>query len=242
MPLTITQTNTFFTNNAYMALPAATIPPLNNEGITTVGDLLEFDETIIKQIVENLKKPNDRIPNPDPNAPPGSTIPRPPYVFGAKSQARLVVACNLIKYYDTVGRELTLAGLIWQPVMKNLADQWKALKQRMEDEIDTPRVTKTLPVLKWMEAFTDFLHRKIGIGTIPLAYVIRENVVPTATAPPLQTQRPHGAIYGSIEAELIARASHDHALFRDDNAAVYFLLLSSYLDSSSHVTRRATRC
>ena len=59
---------------------------------------------------------------------------------------------------------------------------------------------------------------------IPLAYIIRTNEDVPAFAPPLQVGQPHSDAHGSIEGELIARASHTHALFRDDNAAVYYAL------------------
>ena len=59
---------------------------------------------------------------------------------------------------------------------------------------------------------------------IPLAYVIRENEDVPAVAPPLQVGQPHSDAHGSIEGELIAWASHAHALFRDNNAAVYYAL------------------
>ena len=36
-------------------------------------------------------------------------------------------------------------------------------------------ITKALPIIKWTEAFQDFLHRVIGARMIPLAYVIRTN-------------------------------------------------------------------
>ena len=41
----------------------------------------------------------------------------------------------------------------------------------------------------------------------------------------LQTpDAPHSIVYRSIEEELIARASHNHLLFREDNTEVYFKL------------------
>ena len=39
-----------------------------------------------------------------------------------------------------------------------------------------------------------------------------------------RTGQPHSELAGSIEEELIARASHVHALFREDNGLVYFKL------------------
>ena len=58
--------------------------------------------------------------------------------------------------------------------MKNFEVQWKALKDRNNGEVpDVPKVSKKLPIIKWTEAFQDFLSRVIGVRTIPLAYVIR---------------------------------------------------------------------
>ena len=36
--------------------------------------------------------------------------------------------------------------------------------------------------------------------------------------------RPHSDEHGSIEDELVARASHTHALYGEDNASIYYQL------------------
>ena len=124
--------------------------------------------------------------------------------------------------------------------MKNFEIQWKALKARkVVDFPEVPKISKSLPILKWAEAFPDFLNQVIGSRTIPLSYVIRNEVDVPATAPPLAQHQPHSTEHGSVEEELIARASHDHALFRDDNAKVYFHLEEAtrstpYASSISH--------
>ena len=206
-----------------MALPHATRVQLANEGIDSVADLADFDKDTLSQVAINLKKPGDRIPNPDPNADPGSTIPRPPYTFGAKSQKRLLAACDLVRFYASIGRDLTAGNMRWDPIIRNFEQQWKALKDRKEDdEPEVPKITKNLSVIKWTEAFDDFLHRKIGVRTIPLAYVTRETVEVPAACPERAQNAPHTQTFGSVEADLVARASHDHPLFRDDNAAVYY--------------------
>jgi hypothetical protein len=94
----------------------------------------------------------------------------PPFVFGAKSQQRLIHAANLIRYYETVGRNTTVGNLQWTPVMKNFSEQWKALEDKNKggDEPEVPKITKALPIIKWTEAFRDYLHRLIGVRTIPL--------------------------------------------------------------------------
>jgi hypothetical protein len=54
-------------------------------------------------------------------------------------------------------------------------------------------------------------------------YLIREVVVVPA-ARPCATGLPYAEEFGSIEVELIQRATHTHPLFRDDNALLYYLL------------------
>ena len=237
MVLTAAQVTAFFTGADQMALPAATFAQLALEGITSPDDLTGFDKDTMKTVADNLRNPGGRIPNPDPNAPPGSTIARPPFVFGAKSNKRLLEACDLIRFYETIGRPLTAANILYNPIIRNFAQQWKALKERKDnDPPEVPKVSKALPIIKWTEAFVDYCNRKIGSMTIPLSYVIRENVPVPGPVPALAADLPHSRDHGSVEADLIARASHAHPLFRDDNAEVYFdlekaLRSTSYLAS-----------
>jgi len=243
MVLTAAQVLAFFVSAEQMAIPAATVPALNTEGIDGPDDLAEFDQTGIGQVVDSLRKPGDRIPNPDPGAPVGATIPRPPYVLGAKSQKRLIAASDLIRYYVTTGRALTQGNIQWDPIIKNFTEQWSALKARKDEDIAVPKLSRGLPMLKWVEAFTDFLSRKVGARTIPLVYVIRAEPAVPAAAPALENNKPHSTIHGSVEGELVARASHDHPLFREDNSKVYFFLEealrgTSYAPSLSPFQRR----
>ena len=225
MPLTAAQRTAFFEEAAQMGIPNVTVVQLENEGITGVDDLVEFDKETIEQIAANLRRPAGRVPDPNPGAAAGATIPTPPFVFGAKSQQRLIQSTKLLRYYDTVGRTATAANLQWTPVMKNFSEQWKALedKKKAGDEPEVPKITKALPIIKWTEAFRDYLHRVIGVRMIPLAYVIR----PEATVPAIGAQAagtPHSVQHEAVEMELIARASHGHPLFRGDNSAVYYKL------------------
>ena len=205
-----------------MGIPHATVVQMDAEGITTVDDLADFDKDSLQQLADNLRRPGGRVADPNPNADPGATIPTPSFVFGAKSQKRLSVACDLVRYYQTVGRDLTAANIQWNQVMRNFEIQWKALKTKKdEDPPDVPKITKSLPIIKWTEAFQDFLNRVIGVRVTPLYYVIRTEADVPAAVPPLAPNQPHSIEHGSVEAELVARASHTHALFRDDNASVY---------------------
>ena len=225
MVLTQLQTTAFFENPDQLGIPHETMVQIQREGIQAVADLADFEKQELQQLADNLRKPGGRIPDPNPNAAPGATIATPAFTFGAKSQKRLTVACDLVRYYQTVGRDLTSANIQWNQVMSNFEIQWKALKEKKdEDDPDVPTITKALPIIKWTEAFQDFLHRVIGARMIPLAYVIRTNPQVPGIAPTLAPNQPHSTEHGSVEEELIARASHTHALFRDDNSVVYYHL------------------
>ena len=216
---------TFFNHAKQMGIPHATVVQLRTEGIDVVADLADFDKDSLQQLVDNLRCPGGHVLDPNPGAPPRATIPTPPFVFGAKSQKRITVTCDLVRFYATVGRDLTVANLQWSTIMKNFEIQWTVLKERKgDDSTEVPKISKALPVIKWMEAFHDFLNRKIGDHNIPLAYIIRDEPNPPASALPLAAGQPHSIEDGSVEAELIAQASHTHALFRDDNSDLNYLL------------------
>jgi len=97
MVLTAAQVRAFFEDADQMVILHLTVIKLQDEGIDDPDDLTDFTKDSLMQVAENLRKPGDRIPNPDPNAPQGSTIPRPSYVFGAKLQKRLLEACKLVR-------------------------------------------------------------------------------------------------------------------------------------------------
>ena len=71
---------------------------LQSEGITSVSDLADFNKDLLQQLADNLRHPGGRVPDPNPAAQPGSTIPTPLFVFGAKSQRHIAVVCDLVKY------------------------------------------------------------------------------------------------------------------------------------------------
>ena len=187
-----------------MGIPHDTVVQLANEGMQTPSDLADFDKKSMKQVPDNLRNPGGRIPNPAPGAPVGVTIPRPPFVFGAKSQKRLLEACDLIRLYKTIGYRFTAGSIRYTLVIQNFSQQWKSLVDRKkEDPPEIPKVTKALPIIKWSEAFVDHCNCKIGSRTIPLVYVVRNNSAVRGVIPTLATDLPHSELNGSVEADLI---------------------------------------
>ena len=200
MVLTAEQTTAFFESPDQVGIPHATIVQMQLEGIQSVADVADLEKDSLQQLADNLRKPGGRIPEPDPNAPAGATIPMPAFTYGAMSQQMLIVACDLIRYYQTVGRDLTAANIQWNQVMSNFEIQWKALKERKDkDDPDVPKITKALPIIKWIEAFQDFLNRVIGARMIPFAYLIRIDPQVPGNAPPLAANQPHSTEHGLVE-------------------------------------------
>ena len=159
MVITAAQTMAFFENPNQMGILHVMVIQLQVEGITTIQDLADFYKDTLQQLTENLRKPAGRIPDPNPAAAAGAMIPTPSFALGAKSQHRISVACEIVCYNNTVRHDITAANMQWTQVIKNFEDQWKALKGRREDdEPDVPKISKSLPIIKWMEAFQDFLH------------------------------------------------------------------------------------
>ena len=93
----------FFENANLVGIPQAAIAQLAIKGIMAVGDLADFDKDSLQQLTDSLCKPRQRVLDPDPGVAAGATIPIPAFVFGMKSQKRLSVPCDLIRYYVMFG-------------------------------------------------------------------------------------------------------------------------------------------
>ena len=238
MVFTAAESVAFYMDDDQMAMHADTMTQLSVEGIDEVEDLADFEEESLKQVAENLRRPAGRIPDPNPPATnPNATIPTPPFQFGAKTQTRLLATSHLMRFYVAIGREINAANVQWINIGKNFAEQWKAIvASKKETQPEVPTISKALPIIKWIEVFADHLYRCIGGRNIPLAYVIRENVVVPAVCPPLAVDQPYSTEHGSVSDDLINRGSHTHGLFAKDNSDVYFKLEeatrgTSYADS-----------
>ena len=149
MAITAGATTAFFTDAAQMGLTPETRARLVTEGIKTVDDLVENDAKTIKSIAENLRRPGGRIPDPANGPNDIATIPQPPFTFGARSQHRLAEACDLLRFYETIGREVTAGNIRFTNVIKNFSEQWRSLTERISGtRPDTPKITKELGILR----------------------------------------------------------------------------------------------
>ena len=223
MVFTQAETNTFFTGATQLAIPVATLAGLVLEGINEVEDLEEFEDDDFDTIMTNLRKPTGTMPDPNHQGRGAAPlVPILPYVFGAKSLKRIKIASLAVRYYNATNREIDATNMHYTNYLKSFHEQWQSLlKKGKDDEPDTPCITRSLPIMKWTESFTDFLSQVIGHRDIPLAYLVRENDTVPVPAPPLINNRPYSAEHESVEGELIARASFTHEKYKDDNARLY---------------------
>ena len=234
MVWTNADTESFFTGAQKMAIPTATVSSgLIGEGIATVDDLDEFNNEDLKSVLENMRKPAGTMPDPSDGR---RRIPRQPYIFGAKSFKRIKVAASAVRYYKTIGREITPTNMHYVNVLKDYGEQWEAiLSKEDKDEPDTPKITRALPIVRWTESFEDFLHQIIGSRHIALSYIIRDDVQPENPPPPLIDEKCYSEKHGSAMGELISRATHEHVKYKDDNAKLY-----SYLEEATRTTQYAS--
>ena len=131
----------------------------------------------------------------------------------------------------------------YENVLQDFREQWKALEiKSQEDDSSVPHITKALPIVKWTESFEDFLHQVVGVRCIPLAYLVRGYTIPLPTPPPLENSRSYSAVSGSVEMELISRATYNHSSFKEDNKKLYqFLEEATRTTQYSHSIRPFSR-
>ena len=215
-----------------MGIPTATVTQLGTLGITRAEDLIDYDEDLLNNLKEDLRKPTGTMQ--DPNDP-ARVVPQAPFILTPVSCRKLLVAAKAIEYYEAVGRATTIASLRWAGPLTRFSQYLKALKvMKNEEKKEPPKVTRSLPIGQWSEAFLIYLENTLGVRDIPLAYVVRSQATPPAPAPALRTGYPYSTEHGSVSRELIERASHTHVLFDTDNEEVF-----NHLESSLRSTQYA---
>ena len=76
-----------------------------------------------------------------------------------------------------------------------------------------------MSILQLLELVTEHLRSKLGVCKIPLSYVTRADpIVPTIGT--ISATFPYSEGVDSFHRELIARASHKHPNFADNNGMV----------------------
>ena len=101
----------FFKEIAQTEIINATILQLPQEGIENVDDIVDFEKDILKHISNILRHPRGQASGTNPGVISGVTIQTILLAFGVKSQICVLAACDLVRYYEAVGQELTPVGI-----------------------------------------------------------------------------------------------------------------------------------
>ena len=117
--------------------------------------------------------------------------------------------------------------MIWR-VIKNFVEQWKALLEKKLAIVGAPpKLTKDMPVYKWIEQFSQYLGSVIGVHNAPFTYLIRPEILPPAILAPCEVNQPYSEEYELIEQEMKHCVRHDHTLAKLDNSKLFQLLEKS---------------
>ena len=120
----------------------------------------------------------------------------------------------------------------WSTVVANFEIQHKALKDAIKKDPPTiPKLKKNGVVTKWIPSFVTAITHHFGARDARLRYLIRDDAVVPAVAPPLAPGMPHSVEGGSIIADMESRLSHTHTLYQLDNEMLFASLDEAIHDS-----------
>jgi hypothetical protein len=153
----------------------------------------------------------------------GALVEQQDFQLTVKSLKRLKIASALIRYYETVSIPLTHLNMKWL-VLKSFDTQMKAMKDRKKDGAsDVPKLSQNTTVPRWNDSLKVYMNEVFGARGATLHYLMRESDGVPAAGPltVLAPNAPHTVMGKSIEADQMARLSHTHALYSDDNSKFY---------------------
>ena len=115
----------------------------------------------------------------------------------------------------------------------------KALKK--DQDIKLMKYRKDTVTLHWFEAVVTFLSAYIGVWNCPLAYITREVSLPDPQRPALLINKCYLDGHNLIK-ECISFLSHNHSLYKEDNAKVYEFFEETLCGSAMDPTIKPYKC
>lgn len=197
----------FWTSDAFMAMSEDGMDAMAKHGIKYPATLGDFYDDELDDVFTKIARPVKRDEGVD---------------ISATSEKRIRVAALAVRYYSDTGHLPIKLGMLTWTVLANFDVQWRALKElKKRDEPDVPKLTKGLTIIKYIESLRVHCMEVVGVRNCPLAYLLRDDKVPPVTPSPLAQDQPHSEKFGSVEHEMIARLTHTHPLFRNDNQNLF---------------------
>ncbi|CAJ1963379.1 unnamed protein product [Cylindrotheca closterium] len=186
MVITNAQNTAFFTHDDQMAIPPGIFAPhLNQQGITTIDSLKEFNDGMLDDIHKHITR----------HGPPN-------VVFSALSLSRLKAAASAVRFYLATGRALTAACMRWTNTLIMYQEEREALKIAQErEDPKVPCVSKALPIMKWLAAFRSIIHESYGDNArvfAKLEEALRGTTYALSLTPFEQTRDGRGAFFAIV--------------------------------------------
>ena len=203
-----------------------------DEGFDSFSAFVIFLDTDIHYLCTSLRKPGGTIQDPG-NV--NKTISNPGSTVRQTTEMQLKFTCRAAKYFVNIGRTPTSTNLSWSFVKQfRFPDD---IIEKHQPPQDQQPISSSLPIVKWVEYFEEYLRRVLGVDDIPLTYIVRkERNIPALVDDPIVTGgAPYSTSYTSFFDEMIARSKLAGAAYNENNSRV-FVLLSDAVTNSVHST------
>lgn len=198
------------------------------QGITDVETFGEFENEEWNGVVKQFLSP----PMKSGGTPQAPTLTRQsPIIITAISLKRLKAASCAVRYCKSCGYALTVQNMEWVCI-EMAFEVMKSLDDAKDQVVKLPRLSRDGLFPLWVEKYSILLDRIVGYRGIPLSAIIRKDVIPAigsnGHAPALLLHKPYAEEYGSVEMTLIERATHDHALYNQDDRKLFEVLSAAW--------------
>ena len=219
MVFTDTQITAFFTEATQMGISEHTRQALDDEGVSRVSNLHEWEDDEWDQFTQICKRaPQTFNPNKA-----QSLINQPTFKVPVKSLKRLKEASRISCSYNDVGRDLSQTNMRWNQVINNFMIQRKALEQKSKDYVpDVSKLQKGTTVASWAGSMRVFLSKVTSSqGIVTMAYVLRKEDQVPIVDPALAPDQPHLLEHVLVKDEYENSLLHSDLRFRNNNRTLF---------------------
>ena len=203
------------------------------EGINAAEDLADlYDNKGVKILCSNVRKPGGTIPDPTHvGAGAAPRIPQPGKSIPTICENRLNLAAYGSKLYSSINRDVDTINLN-RARLRHFKQHMDMVENHEEPEQLAP-ISKSFTVIKFLDQLPTYIRELHGVAKVSLAYLIREDIIPTLPLPPLQPNLPWSEDMDSMMDELIAFTPHSGPNFDADNARLFGILQKALSGTAS---------
>ena len=160
----------------------------------------------------------------------GQQVRHPGFAVSVRTISNLKVMRLALKHHQHIQRTVTAANvtLAWLADWEFLVDFHKLVSKKKATDDDLPKIIMS-DWAKTKDNLVNHFNEVFGVEGIPLSYLLRDE----SEVPP-EADDPHADYEDDHIKELIARASHETAIYRADNRTLCRLLKKICKDTPSY--------